>query len=483
MRSSPTIKIYKKGDGIVVSVRGTDPTDKDDLVADFASVKGSVVETSRYKKDEMFLRKFQEDYPTTKFRYTAVGHSLGGAIIDEFLRAGLVQNALSFNPMIQPQDRGGSKVHRRLYNNLDPLYLMFGKGVPNVEVRNPKDPLWLAWAKFKLPKGLRELFVAYDAHRLQSFRGGDIGDAVEGLYPPNITETQTQVVSKMVDEEVDEEEKRLVVVGDVPRARQKTLTVPVNAIAIHPDFDPKSAGKKGADGKVIPKWIFDERGPVLLNPDGKVATANLITHKTLFPVKEVEFRVVKTRRKTGKKIPVEEEVEVEVDTTPMVRKQLESIEGSLRTLAHFYSYRDPAASLGFRVVADEIHDRLTAKYKKKWRGKAVEEREAKRHADAREFTTRAILGFPRNKRYTAPEPRERVEVEVEPFFPLTNTTETDPKNPMYGAPPTSQYDIPPRYDSEREMMLQDYPNVKGKTLYMNANTTRVIPPDPRFITR
>ena len=456
VRSSPTIKIYKKGDSIVVSVRGTQPTDREDLSADFASVKGTLAETSRYKKDEAFLRKFQEDYPRSKFRYTAVGHSLGGAIIDEFFRAGLIQNAFSFNPMVQPQDRKGNPLHRRLYNNEDPLYLMFGKDVPNVEVRDPSDPLWLAWAKYKLPMGLRELFVAYDAHRLQKFKGGDIKEAILKKYPPNIIARETQRVPNMVDEELPEVVE---------------MNAPINGV-LNPAYD-ESVPEHLRKG--IPKWIFPNKPPV----------------KDKFGKPKKEKREVPTGKmiKTGKKIQKGfADVEVDVDTTPAVRKDLEKIEEHLRTLAHFYGYRDPAASLGFRVVADEIHDRLVPDYKGKPQNPHFEAKMKKSHAKAREFGAKAVLGDAGV--YDAPTPEQRVNAEVAPFLPLTMTTETDKGNPMYGVGPSTyrtangklktRYAIPPTSQYQRELMLQDFPNIKGKTMYIDTNLARVPPVDAKY---
>jgi len=474
VRSSPTIKIYRKGDGIVVSVRGTDPTDKNDLVADFASVKGTLRESTRYKQDEAFLRKFQEDFPRSKFRYTAVGHSLGGAIIDGFFRDKLIDNAFSFNPMIEPHERGGNPLHRRLYNNEDPLYLAFGKGVRGVEVRDPRDPLWLAWAKFKLPTGLRELFALYDAHRLQKFKGGGVGveNAITSLYPPNAVERR---VVREVEEE-DEMEERLVLV-DVPRAEQKVEDVPLNAIMINPDYDGR--GDKRVGGLPVKKFLFDERGPSLKNPKKPEGSANYLRSRRLFPVKKFEVRLVPT----GRKIPVEKDVERDVPLKEEFASELENMEKDLRTLTHFYGNRDPAMALGFRVVADGIFDVLRSKYGViDGRPKHIREQQNRKHEEAQGYNTKGIMGKNPNRLFESPDPDERLREEVEPFFAMTQRTMTDPANPMYGAPPKAGlYEIPPRTQKEMEFLLQDYPNVKGDTMYTSKNTVRAIPPNRAYI--
>ena len=471
VRSSPTIKIYRRGDGIVVSVRGTDPTDKNDLVADFASVKGTLRETTRYKQDEAFLRKFQEDFPRSKFRYTAVGHSLGGAIIDGFFRDKLIDNAFSFNPMIEPHERGGNPLHRRLYNNEDPLYLAFGKGVRGVEVRDPRDPLWLAWAKFKLPKGLRELFALYDAHRLQKFKGGGVGveNAITSLYPPNAVERRT--IREVVGEE-DEMEERDVLV-DVPRAEQKVESVPVNAIMINPDHDERNPVKG------VRKFLFSEDGPVLIDPKKPEGSANYRRSKRLFPVKRIERREVPT----GRKIPVEEERERDVPLKKEFAEELENMEKDLRTLSHFYGNRDPAMALGFRVVADGIFDVLRSKYGViDRRPKHIRDQQNRRHEEAQGYSTKGVMGQNPNRLFESPNPEERLRDEVEPFFAMTLGTMTDPDNPMYGAPPKAgTYDIPPRTQKEMEFLLQDFPNIKGDTMYTAKNTVRAIPPNRAYI--
>lgn len=347
VRSSPTLKLYRRGNLIVVSVRGTDPLSARDVAADAASVAGRLRDSARYKDDVEFLRQFQAKNPMSKFRYIGVGHSLGGALIDLLLRDNLLTSALSFNPMVEPHERRvANPKHRRLYNDQDPLYLLFGKNVPNAEVRTPNDPLWLRWAKYKLPPGFRELFALYDAHRVQKFRGA-----------------------------------------------------------------------------------------------GPIATA----------VKE------------------------DLPADPANQTAIQELESELRTLAHFYGYRDPALALGFRVIADEIHGVLP-EYGVKPLPKTLARKLTKTHQNAQKFLTRSVLGTNDavfDAGLTAPPPSARIAAEIAPLLPLTLTTQTDPANPMYGATRTSRYEIPPRTARQKEFLLQDYPEVKGTTMYLYANRTRL----------
>jgi len=172
LTSTPTLKFYKDDKRIVVAVRGTDLGDKADLVADGLAITGNLRNSERWKKDEAKIKEVQEKFPKSEFRYIAVGHSLGGALIDLMLRDKLVQNALSYNPLVEPQELGGNPLHRRIYHKDDPLYQTFGRFIPNVEVRRTAEPFWKYYLKHNLPFGLGELFTLYDRHRIGRFKGG-----------------------------------------------------------------------------------------------------------------------------------------------------------------------------------------------------------------------------------------------------------------------------------------------------------------------
>jgi hypothetical protein len=172
LTSTPTLKFYKDDKRIVIAVRGTELTDKVDLAADALAIVGNLRKSERWKRDEAKIKEVQEKFPRGEYRYTAVGHSLGGALIDLMLRDKLVQNALSYNPLVEPQELGGNPLHRRIYHKDDPLYQSFGRFIPNVEVRTTAEPFWKYYLKHNLPFGLGELFTLYDRHRIARFKGG-----------------------------------------------------------------------------------------------------------------------------------------------------------------------------------------------------------------------------------------------------------------------------------------------------------------------
>lgn len=175
--ATPTLKFYKEEGKnlIVVSIRGTHSSE--DLKADFMGLMGNLRNSERYKKDKETLLKVQQTYPRPQFRYIAVGHSLGGAILDLFLRDNLIQNGMSYNPFVEPQEMKGNPLHLRIYHKDDPLYKWFGHKIPNVEVRTTAEPIWKYYLKSYLPEPLGDLFQFYDRHKIRTFKGGAIQPA------------------------------------------------------------------------------------------------------------------------------------------------------------------------------------------------------------------------------------------------------------------------------------------------------------------
>lgn len=172
--ATPTLKFYKHDGGrlIVVAIRGTQLNDSNDVAADIAAFAGQLRNTERYRKDKEALELVQSKFPRPEYRYIAVGHSLGGAILDLFLRDGLIQNGMSYNPLAEPHELGGNSLHHRIYHKDDPLYKLFGHKIPNIEVRTTKEPIWKYFLKHYLPFPLGDLFQYYDRHKIRIFKGG-----------------------------------------------------------------------------------------------------------------------------------------------------------------------------------------------------------------------------------------------------------------------------------------------------------------------
>jgi hypothetical protein len=172
VKGTPTLKFYRKDKHIIVAVRGTQ--DKGDLAAWVPSLSGKVKDTTRFQTDARELSAFQQQYPMGEYRYTGAGHSLAGAIIDIFLRQGKLNDGISFNPMVEPQERGGGTRHRRIYNNTDPLWMLFGRKTKGAEGLTIARPLWKQWAFYRAPQGLSTILALYDAHTMKTLTGGSV---------------------------------------------------------------------------------------------------------------------------------------------------------------------------------------------------------------------------------------------------------------------------------------------------------------------
>jgi hypothetical protein len=176
VRSTPTLKFYQDGNTVVVAIRGTEPSDANDVKADAMIALGQLENSNRYKRDFDVLQQFQTQYPPSKFDYYGVGHSLGGAILDMFLKRGLLKNGVSYNPAVQPQDFQNTTLpNQRVYSESDPLYALMGRKLAKKpETRAPRKKSLLEKLASAIPyvgtaaKG----YDLYKSHMLDQFQGG-----------------------------------------------------------------------------------------------------------------------------------------------------------------------------------------------------------------------------------------------------------------------------------------------------------------------
>ncbi|NBU34256.1 hypothetical protein EBZ38_12935 [bacterium] len=157
VRSTNGLKFYQNGNDIIVAIRGTRWSDPLDLLADASIALNRLGTTDRFKRDLNDLKAFQNEYPPSQYHYYGVSHSLGGAILDLFLRLKLVKNGMSYNPAVQPLEILSKPAQQRIYNSQDPLYRLMGRFTKNPEVRESGQR-----------QGLME------AHALKNFEGGSL---------------------------------------------------------------------------------------------------------------------------------------------------------------------------------------------------------------------------------------------------------------------------------------------------------------------
>jgi hypothetical protein len=118
--------LYRFGDTFVVAVRGTQGAPNGpDWTANQTIPFNGLINTQRCAIDLATVTGWKREFPMGT--WYATGHSLGGAICDELLRAGLVTEAYTFNPAVQTKDFNGKLKNRRVYARGDPLYQLFGR--------------------------------------------------------------------------------------------------------------------------------------------------------------------------------------------------------------------------------------------------------------------------------------------------------------------------------------------------------------------
>ena len=185
--ATPTLKFYKHPveNTIVVAIRGTEPSDPQDVKADASIAIGQLQNSQRFQQDLLTLRQYQQQYPPSQFDYYGVGHSLGGAILDLFLKMGLLKQGISYNPAIQPGGFQAAIPNKRIYNEEDPLYKLMGRHAVNTEVRAPRKKSWWEKVVEKVPYA-GKAYNLYKAHQLDNFVGG--GRVPSGKFSKQLRE-------------------------------------------------------------------------------------------------------------------------------------------------------------------------------------------------------------------------------------------------------------------------------------------------------
>jgi len=169
-RATPTLKFYKQGNTVVVGIRGTVPTDIEDVKADGLIALNKLEGSPRFQRDEAELRSVKGSMPN--FDFYGVGHSLGGAVLDGLLNKNLLISGVSYNPAVQPKDFNSNVPNRRIYQKGDPLYALgknFLKNAP--EVREAKPKSWKDRLISLVPYA-GSVYDYLDAHNLSNFEGG-----------------------------------------------------------------------------------------------------------------------------------------------------------------------------------------------------------------------------------------------------------------------------------------------------------------------
>lgn len=137
--NSPTMRAWvnENTKTVVVAVRGTKLTDWKDLSADASLAFNRLTTTDRYKLDKSHLEAIMSALPPNEWEYYLTGHSLGGAIINQFKRDfPQIKSATEYNGAFSPWDlvKQDNESIKRIYASNDPLYRLGGRFFRNSTV-------------------------------------------------------------------------------------------------------------------------------------------------------------------------------------------------------------------------------------------------------------------------------------------------------------------------------------------------------------
>ena len=123
---------------ILVGIQDTDFTSAYDIYTiciKTAMFRGSVTKLKRYNECIKDIVDFQKKYPINEYYYVGTGLSIGGAISDLFLESCYLHEAVTFNPLIEPQffNRPDIKNYR-IYLDEDICYLVCGQYACNTKI-------------------------------------------------------------------------------------------------------------------------------------------------------------------------------------------------------------------------------------------------------------------------------------------------------------------------------------------------------------
>ena len=122
---------------ILVGIKDTDPKSVNDLYTAICNtiIKIDLRTFDRYTNDLKDLMEFQKNYPINEYYYIATGISIAGAISDLFLEEGYIDEAITFNAVIEDRFISNPNIKNyRIYLDEDVFYLGMGKFAPNTKV-------------------------------------------------------------------------------------------------------------------------------------------------------------------------------------------------------------------------------------------------------------------------------------------------------------------------------------------------------------
>lgn len=164
------IHFYQNIDNPKIILLGIKDTDVESLHEVYTGICNTIIKIdletlNRYINDLKDLLEFQKKYPIDKYYYIATGASIAGAISDLFLEEGYIDEAVTFNAVIEDRFISNPNIKNyRIYLDEDVFYLGMGKFAPNTKVYNMNNEKKLFINPF------HEFTYLYKLHTLHSQR-------------------------------------------------------------------------------------------------------------------------------------------------------------------------------------------------------------------------------------------------------------------------------------------------------------------------
>lgn len=204
--STDTLKLYKsltQSSIYLLGIRGIEYSKKIDIEAyfslDYGTISNNMKKSNRYITDKHTIIEYRTKYNIQKSDFIiGVGHSLGGSLNDEFLQDGLINYAVSFNPVVQPKDINFTKFHLRIYMDKDPFYQSVARNKikNNIEIISSNSTV-ISELLGSLNTKLGSLWEAKNAHSIDSFCGKL--DSSTDFKKTEIQNKSTHMINKNAD--------------------------------------------------------------------------------------------------------------------------------------------------------------------------------------------------------------------------------------------------------------------------------------------
>lgn len=168
------LHFYQNIDNPKIILLGIQDTDPESLHEVYTGICNTIIKIdlrtlNRYINDLQDLMDFQQQYPIDKYYYIATGASIAGAVADLFLEEGYIDEAITFNAVIEDRFISNPNIKNyRIYLDEDVFYLGMGAYAPNTKVYS------MNVVKQNFINPIEELQHLYKLHTLNSKKSASL---------------------------------------------------------------------------------------------------------------------------------------------------------------------------------------------------------------------------------------------------------------------------------------------------------------------